>query len=85
VALCGEIVDLGRSHLLNQTNQVRAVGEITIVKMKSRITLMRILVQMIDPLSVKGGATTFESVDFIALTEEELREVAPILSRDASN
>jgi hypothetical protein len=53
--------------------------------MKSRITLMRILVQMIDPLSVKGGATTFESVDFIALTEEELREVAPILSRDASN
>ena len=53
MTLRGEIIDLLRSHFLNEANQVRAIREIAIMKMKSRVTLMRILIKMIYSVDIK--------------------------------
>jgi hypothetical protein len=41
--------------------------------------LMRILVEMVDPLGVKGRSAAFEAVNFIAFREKEFRQVRSIL------
>ena len=44
MALSTKVVDLIRHHLLDDSNQVGAVGEVAVVKDKAGIALVRILI-----------------------------------------
>jgi hypothetical protein len=46
---------------------------------------MRIRVEMLEASSVEGGRTADDPMDFIALGQQELGQVATILACDTSN
>ena len=48
MALCGEIVNLVRPGFLNDTDQVRAIGQVTKMQMKIGPLDMRILINILD-------------------------------------
>ena len=53
MALSAEVVDLIWLHLLDDPDQVGAVDEVAVMEHQSRVALVWILVQVIDPLVLK--------------------------------
>jgi len=52
MALGAEVVDFIRLHLLDDPDQIGAVSEVAVVQREPGIELMRILIEMVDPLGV---------------------------------
>ncbi|CAB4615158.1 unannotated protein [freshwater metagenome] len=48
-------------------------------------TLMRVGVQVIDALGIKGRCATNQSVDFVALAQQQLCEIRAVLTGDPGN
>ena len=49
MALCTKVVDLIRLNLLNDPNQIGAVGQIAVMQNQTRIRFMGILVKVVNP------------------------------------
>ena len=67
MALGTEVINLIRLHLLDDPNQIGAVGEIAVVEHQPRITLMRILIQVINSCGVETARTPFDAMHLICL------------------
>ena len=83
VALRCEVVDFGWLNLLDDADEVRAVGHVSVVKHKAGIGSVRVLVDMIDTLGVEGARAAFNAVNFVALREQEFREICSVLACNA--
>jgi len=83
VALGGQVVNFIGLHLLDDADQVGGVGQIAIVQPESHLLLVRAGVKVVDARRVEGGRTTFDTVDFAALGQQELRQVGAALACDA--
>ena len=81
MALRGQVVDLDRLALLNQTDQVGGIGEVAVVQEEAHVLLVRIAVEMVHPTGVEGGGAALDAVDDVALCEQELGEIGPVLAR----
>ena len=80
-----KVIDLIRPHLLDDPDQVGAVGEVAVVEGELRglsllTPLMRVLIEVIDPAGVEDARAAFDAVHLVALLQEELRQVAAVLS-----
>ena len=53
VALCRQIIDFVRLHLLDDPDQIGRVGQIPIMQFEPHIFLVRILVKMIDAIGIE--------------------------------
>ena len=67
MALGAEVIDLIRLHLLDDPDQVGAVGEVAVMEHQARITLVRILIQMIDPAGVEAARAPLNAMHLVAL------------------
>ena len=85
MALSTEVVDLTRPHLLNDPDQIGAVGEIAVVQHQARITFVGILIKMINPAGVERGGSPLDPMHLIPLLQQELRQVTAVLPCDASD
>lgn len=52
MALRREIVDFVRLDLLNDANQIRRVGQIDVMQIEMDLPVMRVLIQVVDPIDV---------------------------------
>jgi hypothetical protein len=84
MALRGEIVDLVRLRLLDDSDQVRRIGEIAMMEHESAVGLVRILVEVIDPVGIDRRAS-LDAVDQIALGQKELRQIGTVLASNSGN
>jgi hypothetical protein len=80
-----KIVDLIRLHLLNDPDQIRSIGQIAVVESEPNVPLMRILVQVVDAVSIEERCATLDAMNLIALRQEQFGEICPVLSRYAGN
>lgn len=53
MALRAKVIDLVRLHLAHDPRQVRTVGKIAIMQDQIGIILVRVLINMINPLRIK--------------------------------
>ena len=83
MALSAKVVNLIGLHLLDDPDQVGAVGEVAVVEHQPRITFMRVLVEMIDPTGVEAARTPLDPMHLIPLLQQQLRQVATVLTGDA--
>lgn len=84
--LSSEIVDLIGEDSVEPSTEGRGIGEIRIVKLHSSlVSVVRVDVDVIDPLGVEVGGTPNEAVHFVAFVEEEFSEVGTILAGDAGD
>lgn len=68
---------------MNDARQVRSVGQIAIVKGELGIGLVRILVDVINALGIKGGGPALDSVNLVSLAEQEFSEIGAVLAGNA--
>lgn len=85
VRLSAQVVDLVGLYLLQDTRQVRGIGQVAIVQDQLLIIGMRILVDMVDTLGVERRRTTLNAVNLIAFGQEKLSQIGSILSGNAGN
>ncbi len=81
--LCTEIVDLIRLDFLDNMNERRRVGQITIVEDELRIGVVRILVDIVNPGRIEKRAATLDAMNFVTFSQKKLGEVSAILTRDS--
>ena len=82
VTLRGQVVNLIWLHRLNDANQIRRVGHISVMNLKMRVGNVRILVHMIDARRVKRRRSALDAVHNITLTQQEFGQIGAVLSRN---
>jgi hypothetical protein len=83
VALCCQVIPPIRRKVVNQIQDPFRVREVAVVKEEPRALLIRVLLDVVDALCVKGTRTADDSMDFVAFGEQQFREVRVVLSRDS--
>lgn len=85
MTLGAEVVNFIGFDFFDEATDATAVGEVSVMKEKFDAMDVRILVKVIDTSGIKGAGSSDDAVDFVALFEEELREIRAVLSGDAGN
>jgi hypothetical protein len=70
--LSGKIIDLVGQHLTYNVNKTGRIGQVPMMKNKFPIAYMRILIKMVDTISVKKRCPPLYSMYFVAFIEEKL-------------
>ena len=69
-----------------KSHQAVSIDEVAVVKNHSALPVaLGILVKVLDPAGVEGAASSDDAVDLVALVDEELGQVAAVLSGDAGD
>ena len=85
VALGGQVVDLVRLCFLHDADQVGGIGEVAIVHEKACALVMRVDVKMVDAGRIEGRRAPLDAMHYVALTEEQFRQVRAVLARHTGN
>jgi hypothetical protein len=85
VALGAEVVDLVGLELVEELGQRRRVGQVPVVGEKADARLVRVVVEVIDPVGVEARGTADDAVDLVALLQQELGQVGAVLAGDAGD
>ena len=85
MALGGQIIHFVRLNLLYQTDHVRRVGDVAVVHVYPPIPAARALKEVLYTARVGGAGPAPEAVYFVSLLEQELRQIRPVLTRNAGN
>jgi len=73
MTLCGEVVNLIRLHLLDDTGEAAGIRHVAIVQYEVAIAHMRILIQVIDSVGIEqGGAALYAMHDVAFFSAETL-------------
>lgn len=83
--LAPEIVDLVGLHGGQQIDQPGPVGEVAVVQEEPSIRVVLVLVEMIDPRRGEGGRPADQTMHLVALAEQKLGQVRPVLAGDAGD
>ena len=82
MALRAQVVDLVRLHFLDDTDQVRAVGEISVVHEEANVLFVGVVIQMVHAIGIEEGRTTFHAVDKVSFVQKKLGQVGAVLTGD---
>jgi hypothetical protein len=85
MALGAQVVNLIGLHLLDDADQVGAVGEIAVMEHQAGIALVGVLVEVIDAAGVEAAGPPLDAVHRIALFQQELGQVGTVLAGDAGD
>jgi hypothetical protein len=85
VRLGAEVVHLVGPQLPQQVDQGDAVGEVGVVEYEGAAGLVRVLVDVVDPLGVERGGAAHHPVHGVALVQQQLGEVRAVLAGDAGD
>jgi hypothetical protein len=79
MALRPQVIDLVGADLVEEVGELTGIGEIAIVQDEAGLRIMRILVEMLDPLRMEGAGPPDQPVDRVALREQQLTKVRAVL------
>ena len=75
MALRSQVVDLIRLDVQDQVGQAAAIRQIAIMQEQSRVRQVRILIEMVDASAIEAAGAPDETVDFVALFEQEFGQI----------
>ena len=75
MALSTKVVDLVGLDLLNDADQVGAVRQVPVVQDQTRISLMRILIEVVDPARVEAAGPALDAMNDVPLLEKQLCQI----------
>ena len=85
MALRTEVVDFIRLSQFDNLLQPAAVGQIAIVENELQILFVDVLIDMRDARTVERRRPASDAVNFIALRQQELREIGAVLAGHSRN
>jgi hypothetical protein len=83
VALRGKVIDPLLLNLLNNANDVRRVGKITVVKNQIAMLGVRILGQVVDAIRVEERCTALHTVHHVTALQQKVGEIGAVLTGNA--
>src|ERR1700691_487449 len=83
MALRAEMINLVRLHVVNQVGQLLTRREIAVVEEEATVAALRVLINMVDAVSVEGGTAADDSMDLVTFSEQQFRQVRTVLAGDA--
>jgi hypothetical protein len=69
VRLRGQIVDFVWLDLLDDADEAGRIRHVSIVQEETLVIVMRILVDVVDTISVEAGGAALDAMNFVALLE----------------
>ena len=85
VALRAEVVDLVRMHRTHQIHQADTVVQVAVVQPQPNVAVVRILVDAVESLGVEGRCPTDQTVNLVALGEQQFGEIGTVLAGDSGH
>ena len=85
VALCPKVVDLVGRSLPDDLIERAGIFEIAVDQAKTIVAAVRILVDALKAIGVERAGPADHADDLVALLEEQLRQIRPVLASDASD
>ena len=79
------MIDLVRLDLVQEALQRGAVAEIAVMQEELHAVDVRILVKMLDAISVERAGAADDAVHLVAFAQQQFREIRSILSGDAGD
>ena len=73
MALRREVINLVGPRLLHDADEVGRVRHVAIVQNEFKFCIMRILVNVFDPPSIEGRGPTLQTMDLVALFQQQTR------------
>ena len=83
--LGAEVIDFVGLNFVDDSGEVRAIGQVTVVESEFRVDLARWLVDVVDSFGIERGGAAFDPVDFVALFKQEFGKVRAVLSCDSGD
>ena len=85
MALRTKVINFIGLRRLNDANQVCAVRQIAIVQHQIAVIDVRVLIDMINALSIKRRRTALDAMHFISLLEQKFGQIRAVLAGHAGN
>jgi len=85
MALGAQVVDLVGLHFLNDAGQVAGVAEVAVVQLEAGIVDVRILVDVVHTLGVKGAGAALDAVHDVTFFQQQLGQIGAVLAGDAGD
>ena len=85
MALRGEVVDFVRLDLLDHAHEAGRIGQVAIVQGQLRAGFIEFAIQMVDAFGVERGGAALEAMHLVALGQQQLGKVRPVLAGDAGD
>jgi len=83
VALRAEVIDFVRLDLMEEIRQVTGDAEVSVVEVHARFGIVKVPIEVIDPLRVERRGAPDEPVDLIPLVQQELGQIRAVLTGDS--
>jgi len=85
MALRREIVDFLGLSFSEQSRERAAIGQVAVVKEEAIAALVRVGVNGFEPARVERARAADDPMHFVALAQQQFREIRPVLSSDSSD
>jgi len=85
MALCAQVVDLVRPNVVEQRGEGTAVGKVGVMQEEAAPGLVRVLIDVVEPVGVEAGGAALEAVDFVAFGKQKLGQIRSVLASAAGN
>ncbi len=79
MALCGQVVDFVRLHVLHDADQVGRISQVTVMQVEAPVIDVGILVDILDPASIETGRAPLKAVHLIAIFQQQVCQIGPVL------
>ena len=82
MALSAEIVNFVGLNCLHDAHKIGRISEIAVMKNEVTVFLVRVCIEVINPIGVDQRSPTLDAVNFVTLFEKKFREIRAILAGD---
>ena len=72
VALGTKVVDLIRLNLLDDPDQVAAIGEVSVMQNQLWVLFVRVLIEVVDAAGVEAAGSALDAMHLVSLLQEQL-------------
>src|SRR4029077_10916221 len=85
VALRAQMIDLVRLQFVKKLHKIHRVAEVAVMQKQSYIVYVWISVEMVNSGGVERAGASNDSVDFVALLKQQIRQITSVLTGDAGD
>ena len=83
MALCGQIINFFGLDLRHEPRQGAGVAQISIVQKQPVAARVRVFINRVEPSGVERARAPDDAVDFVALGQQQFRQIRTVLPGDA--
>ncbi|MBS1269388.1 MAG: hypothetical protein MAG794_00339 [Gammaproteobacteria bacterium] len=80
-----EIIDLVRPDSLHNSDQVRGIGQVSVVENEIPVPLVGILIKMIHTPGIEQRGPALDAMHHVALLQQKFREIRSVLACNPGN